>query len=136
MRRKAEMRRNRFQLNKKVRNEQLVRQLDRRRHRELFMVVLTGLVLTVAIIAYAWPHFQLIRIGYRMEELRVERERLTKEKRHLELQLATEASPDRIESISRHELGMVYPGPDDVVVIEVLKPPRDAHLKEAERGQR
>ena len=116
------MRSNHFQLNKKVRNKQLVRQLDRRRHRELFMVVLTGFVLTVAIIAYAWPHVQIIRIGYRMEELRFERERLIKVKRHLELQLATEESPDRIESIARHKLGMVYPGSDDIVFIEVREP--------------
>jgi cell division protein FtsL len=103
------MRGSEFRMSKAVRNEQLVRQLDRKRHRELFMVALTGLALTAAIIAYAWPHFEMIRIGYRMEELRQTREDLLEETRHLELQRATEMAPARIEAIAREQLGMVYP---------------------------
>jgi cell division protein FtsL len=112
----------RFGMTKAVRNEQLVRQLDRKRHRELFMVALTGLALTVAVIAYAWPHFEMIRLGYRMEELRDRREELTELKHHLELQLATEKEPSRIETIARDQIGMVYPDADHVLV---LSPTRD-----------
>ena len=115
------MRHYRFLLSKEVRNEQLVRQLDRKRHRELFMAALTGLVLTLAVIAYAWPHFELIRLGYRMEELRSRRERLVDIKRHLELQRATEVAPDRIEGIAREELGMVYPDGERTLYLEVLQ---------------
>jgi cell division protein FtsL len=107
----------RFGMTKAVRNEQLVRQLDRKRHRELFMVALTGLALTVAVIAYAWPHFEMIRLGYRMEELRDRREELTELKHHLELQLATEKEPSRIETIARDQIGMVYPDADHVLVL-------------------
>lgn len=109
-----------FSMTKAVRNEQLVRELDRKRHRELFMVVMTALVLTVAVIVYAWPHFEIIRLGYRMEELREQRETLTEEKRQLELQLATESDPERIERIATEELGMIYPDADHVVVLESL----------------
>ncbi len=98
-----------FLLTKPVQNEQLVRQLDGRRHRELFMVAITGLAFTAAVIAYAWPHFELIRLGYRMEELLGEREALLEERQHLELQRATELAPARIETIAKEELGMVYP---------------------------
>ena len=107
----------RFGMTKAVRNEQLVRQLDRKRHRELFMVALTGLALTVAVIVYAWPHFEMIRLGYRMEELRDRREELTELKHHLELQLATESDPARIETIARDQIGMVYPDADHVLVL-------------------
>lgn len=110
----------RFFQNRPVANEQLVRQFDRKRHRELFWVMLTGLVLTAAVMAYAWPQFQMIQLGYRMEELRVQRERLGEMKRHFELQLATEAAPARIESIAQTELGLVYPEPDQMVVVEAL----------------
>ncbi len=116
------MSRGEFRMSREVRNEQLVRQLDRKRHRELFMVALTGLVLTAAIIAYAWPHFELIRLGYRMEELRQTREDLIEETRHLELQRATELAPARIEAIAREQLGMVYPDREHIVILE----PRDA----------
>lgn len=115
------MRHYRFLLSKEVRNEQLVRQLDRKRHRELFMAAITGLVLTLAVIAYAWPHFELIRLGYRMEELRSQRERLVDIKRHLELQRATEVAPDRIERIAVEELGMVYPDRERTVYLEILQ---------------
>ena len=115
-------------MSKEVRNEQLVRQLDRKRHRELFMVALTGLVLTAAIIAYAWPHFEMIRLGYRMEELRQTREDLLEETRHLELQRATEMAPARIEAIAREQLGMVYPDREHTAILE---PHESSQLLEA-----
>lgn len=109
-------------LSRPVTNEQLVRQLDRKRHRELFMWALTGLALAAAVIAYAWPNFEMIRLGYRMEELRQERDELLEARRHLELQRATELSPARIEAIARDELGLVYPEPERVHRLEPVNP--------------
>ncbi len=114
------MSRGEFRMSKEVRNEQLVRQLDHKRHREFFMVALTGLALTAAIIAYAWPHFEMIRLGYRMEELRQTREDLLEERRHLELQRATEMAPARIEAIAREQLGMVYPNREHTAILEPI----------------
>lgn len=110
-----------FILTKPVRNEQLVRELDRKRHHELLLVALTGFVLAVAVIIYAWPHFEMIRLGYRMEELRQEREVLVESRIRLELQRATESDPARIESIAKNELGMVYPDHDHMVVVEPME---------------
>lgn len=118
------MKRETFSMTREVRNERLVRELDRKRHRDLFMVVMTALVLTVAVIVYAWPHFEMIRLGYQMEELRQVREELFERKRHLELQLATEEDPERIDRIAREELGMVYPDGDHVLVVEPMESPR------------
>lgn len=112
------MKHERFLMTKEVRNEQLVRQLDSKRHRELFMVALTGLALTAAVIAFAYPHFEMIRLGYQMEELREKREELIELQHHLELQRATELSPSRIETIAIEELGMVYPESSSLLVIE------------------
>ncbi len=109
-----------FTLTKAVRNEQLVRELDRKRHRELFWVAFLGVVLTAAVIVYAIPHFEMIRLGYRMEELRQRRDELVEVKHHLELQHATESDPARIESIAKSELGMVYPGLEQILVIEPI----------------
>ena len=106
---------------REVANEQLVRQIDRKRHRELFWVALTGIVLAAAVMAYAWPQFQLIQLGYRMEEMRVRKGQLIEMRRHLELQLATESSPSRIERIAETELGLSYPDPTNVVVLESVE---------------
>lgn len=123
------MRPYRFLMTKRVRNERLVRELDRKRHHELFMVALTGLVLTVAVIAYAWPHFEMIRLGYRMEELRQRREELVKAQRHLELQRATELAPGRIEAIAIEQLGMSYPDRDQRLVVEPIAAERGGGLE-------
>lgn len=114
------MKRSSFALTKSVRNEQLVRELDRKRHHELFLVALTGLILTVAVILYALPHFEMIRLGYRMEDLRAKRLELLKIQHHLELQRATEADPARIESVAQRDLEMVYPDRDHRMVIEPI----------------
>jgi cell division protein FtsL len=55
-----------------------------------------------------------------MEELRQRRDELVEAKHHLELQRATESDPARIESIAKSELGMVYPGPEQILVIEPI----------------
>jgi cell division protein FtsL len=111
-----------FALTKSVRNEQLVRELDRKRHHELFLVALTGLILTVAVIVYALPHFEMIRLGYRMEDLRARRVELLKTQHHLELQRATESDPARIESVAEKELEMIYPDREHRIVIEPVGP--------------
>ena len=109
---------NRFLVSKRVGNEQLVRELDRKRHRELLMLALTCLALAAAVLAYGWQHFEMIRIGYRMEELRLERERLVKIQRQLFLERASLTSPDRIESIAIRQLGMTRPSVSQIVVME------------------
>lgn len=108
----------RYLVSKRVANEQLVREVDRRRHRELLMVMVTGLALAAAVLAYGWQHFEMIRLGYRMEELRIEREHLVKVLRQLELERASLTSPDRIEAIAHRRLGMVMPEVSQFVVIE------------------
>ncbi len=112
------MKSSRFSINKRVENEQLVREVDRKRHRELFMAAMTALALALAVLAYAWQHFEMIRIGYRVEELRIEREQLLRTRRHLELEKASLVSPDRVESIAIGELGLKHPTLSQVMVIE------------------
>ena len=111
----------RYIINKRVGNEQLVREVDRKRHRELVMAGITALVLALAVLAYAWQHFEMIRIGYRVEELRIERERLFEIQRELLLERASLTSPDRVEAIAVRQLGMVRPTSSQVVVIEPLE---------------
>lgn len=125
------MSRHHFFISKRVGNERLVREVDRKRHRELLMVTVTALALAMAVLAYAWQHFEMIRIGYGTEELRLERERLRAIHRHLLLEKASLTSPDRIEAIANRRLGMIYPTTSQVVVVE---PPN--HGEEAMEGSK
>jgi len=108
----------RYQITRRVANEQLVRQVDRERNHQLLMVAVTGLLLAGAVLAYGWQHFEMIQNGYRMEEQRREREYLIQIQRQLSLEKASLSSPDRIETIATRELGMVVPSKDQFVVIE------------------
>jgi cell division protein FtsL len=108
----------RYQISRRVANEQLVRQVDRERNKQLVMVAITGLILAAAVLAYGWQHFEMIRNGYRIEEQKTEREYLIKIQRQLALERASLASPDRIEAIATRELGMIAPSDEQVVVVE------------------
>ena len=85
------------------------------------MVAVTALALAVAVLAYAWQHFEMIRIGYQMEELRLTRESLLKTKRQLVLERASLTSLDRIEAIAAGRLGLNSPSVSQVVVVEPYK---------------
>ncbi len=120
----------RYQISRRVANEQLVRQVDRERNRQLLMVAVTGLLLAAAVLAYGWQHFEMIRNGYRMEEQRREREYLIQIRRQLTLEKASLASPDRIETIATRQLGMVVPSVDQFVVIEPYRVIEESRAKE------
>jgi cell division protein FtsL len=120
----------RYQVSRRVANEQLVRQVDRERNKQLVMVTITGLFLAAAVLAYGWQHFEMIRSGYRMEEQKREREYLIKIQRQLVLERASLVSPDRIETIATRELGMVPPSDKQVVVIEPYHVREDSRPEE------
>ncbi len=125
-----EMTNRRYQVSRRVANEQLVRQVDRERNKQLVMVTITGLFLAAAVLAYGWQHFEMIRSGYRMEEQKGEREYLIKIQRQLVLERASLVSPDRIETIATRELGMVPPSDKQVVVIEPYHVREDSRPEE------
>ena len=107
-----------FVIKKDVRNNPIVREVDRKRHREMWRAIAVGVVVVVALLFSAWQHFELIRHGYRIEAM--QRERLVQDEinRHLRLEIETLRSPARIERLATGQLQMVAPGPRDAAVVE------------------
>lgn len=107
-----------YAIKKDVRNNPIVREVDRERHREMWRSTLVGVFLVVVLLFSAWQHFELIRHGYRLEEM--QRERASEEaiNRHLRLEIETLRSPARIERMATGQLRMVAPSADDAIVIE------------------
>jgi hypothetical protein len=62
-----------YAIRKDVRNNPIVREVDQRRERELRQSVGIICVLVVVLLFSAWQHFELIRHGYRLEEMQRER---------------------------------------------------------------
>ena len=117
-----------YAIKKDVRNNPIVREVDRERHREMWRSTLIGVFLVAVLLFSAWQHFELLRHGYRLEEM--QRERASEEaiNRHLRLEIETLRSPERIERMATGRLRMVAPSADDAIVIERIiqtpAPPR------------
>ena len=107
-----------YEIKKDVRNNQIVREVDERRMRDLWQSLGIGIVLVLVLLFSAWQHFELLRHGYRLEEMQRERASEENINRHLRLEIETLRSPARIERMATGKLRMVAPSADDAIVIE------------------
>jgi cell division protein FtsL len=105
-------------IKKDVRNNPIVREVDRERHREMWRSTLIGVFLVLVLLFSAWQHFELLRHGYQLEQMQRERANEEAINRHLRLEIETLRSPARIERMATGRLRMVAPSADDAIVIE------------------
>ena len=111
-----------YAIKKDVRNNPIVREVDLERHREMWRSVVIGVVVVGVLLFSAWQHFELLRHGYRLEQMQRERAKEEEISRHLRLEIETLRSPDRIERLAIERLRMVAPAPGDAAVIERVVP--------------
>ena len=111
-----------YAIKKDVRNNPIVREIDRDRQREMWRSVSIGVVLVAVLLFSAWQHFELLRHGYRLEQMQKERAAEEDINRHLRLEIETLRAPARIERLATERLRMVPPGPTDASVIERVVP--------------
>ena len=107
-----------YAIKKDVRNNPIVREVDEARHRELWKSVALAAFLVIVLLFSAWQHFELLRHGYRLEEMQRERASEENINRHLRLEIETLRSPERIERMATGKLRMVAPSAEDAIVIE------------------
>ncbi len=96
-----------------VENTYLVRQRDRQRRRELLAVVAAVLLVGGGLLAYTSIHIEILRLGYRVDDLERELHDLEVRERQRQLDIARLTSPDRIERWAL-ERGMRPPSLDQV----------------------
>ncbi|HZI81155.1 MAG TPA: cell division protein FtsL [Vicinamibacterales bacterium] len=107
-----------YAIKKDVRNNPIVREIDRERNREMVRSVAIGVFLVSVLLFWAWQQFELRRNGYRLEQMQQERGVEAEVNRHLRLEVQTLQAPERIERIALGRLRMVAPRPEDASVIE------------------
>jgi len=112
-----------YAIRKDVRNNPIVREVDQERQRELWQSLWIGVVLVLVLLFSAWQHFELLRHGYRVEEMQRERAVETEINRHLNLEIETLRAPQRIEKLAIGRLHMIQPGPNDAIVLERVTQP-------------
>lgn len=100
---------------RQVANEYLVRERDRRRWRELALVVLVLAPVGLALMGYTWISLAVLDTGYRIDELERQRHELSRRERELHLEVSYLTRPQQVERRAIEELGMHAPELDQVI---------------------
>jgi cell division protein FtsL len=107
-----------YAIKKDVRNNPIVREVDRERHREMWRSLAVGSFLVAVLVFFVWRHNELLFSGYEIGDIqsaRVEQEKLNEA---LRLEIETLKSLARLEIFAKRDLRMVVPAPEDHGVIE------------------
>ena len=111
-----------YDITRDIRNNPIVREIDRVRQRELWRSGAVGVCLVAVLLFSAWQHFELLRHGYEIEQMEQDRARELELNRHLRLEIETLRSLRRIEQIAIEELNLVAPTSAEAQVIERISP--------------
>ncbi len=102
---------------KHIDNSRLRREVDLEKRRECFGLLGLGILVFLFGLLIAWQHFQCVRNGYALEQLKIERATEEQWSRQLHLEKASLADPQRIDTLARRELGLVSPQPQQVIQV-------------------
>jgi cell division protein FtsL len=105
-------------LGRAIDNSQVVREVDPRMSRDIWLLLLLVAAMVGGLVLYAWPNLELREAARVKEQMSRERERLQEENRKLRLEKATLESLRRVEAIAVRDLGLVPPPPESLLVVE------------------
>lgn len=100
-----------------IRNNPVVRETDSRERREFRRIVLLASLAVGLVLFSAWQHYETLRYGYSIEQLRQEREFELTVNRQLRLNVETLQAPQKLEQRAR-AIGLVAPTAADTIVLE------------------
>lgn len=96
-------------------NTYLVRERDRRRWRELGLVLLFVVPVGVALLTYASVHLRVLELGLEITGLERRLDEARDEQSRLRREAAALADPSRVEAETRERLGLQRPSTDRVL---------------------
>ncbi len=100
---------------KHIDNSRLVREVGLEKWREYFNLLGLGILAFLFVLLFSWQHLQCVQDGYEIEGLKAQRVKLQEWNHQLRLSQAGLADPQRIDTLARKDLGMVSPGPQQVI---------------------
>ena len=109
---------NAYTVRRPVVNAYLVRERDRRRWRELGLVLAAVFPLGLGLLVYTWQQLETLRVGYRIEALERRAHRLEQVERQLRLESAYLGNPARLAERAGEELGLAAPRIDQVLFLD------------------
>ena len=111
-----------YAIKKDIRNNPIVREVDKARQKQLWRSAAIAIVLVVVLLFSGWQHFVLLQHGYRIEQMQRERAAEQEVNRQLRLEIETLRAPRRIERIATEQLHLIAPTRDQAIVIERVTP--------------
>ena len=99
------------------RNRVVVRERDVQRSRWRWILLAWFLAAAAPLTAYVLEQMEYVRTLYKVEELRVQYDRLNEMEQRLLIERQRLQAPARVERIAVRDLGLVRPTPRDVVVV-------------------
>ncbi|HSE57771.1 MAG TPA: cell division protein FtsL [Nitrospiraceae bacterium] len=80
------------------------------------------------LLGYVWERVDVVRVGYRVEQLKGQKVLLERERDELSVKLASLSAPDRVARLAKEKLGMMPAQPGQVVVVYRAEPkPQPEH---------
>lgn len=113
---------NAYTVRRPVVNAYLVRERDRRRLRELGIVLAAVFPLGLGLLGYTWLQLETLRTGYRIETLERRAHQLSQVERQLRLEAAYLANPARLAERAAGELELGAPGVEQILFLEEVAP--------------
>ena len=102
-------------------NGRLVLELDRGRVRELILAVALAGIMLLPLLLYVWQSSEWIRTGYRIEQLKNQRDHLAEINLQLRLEKASLESLARIQQLAGEQLGLAEPPGGTVVLVDTSR---------------
>lgn len=90
------------------------------------LAVFGGLCL---VFLFVWERVDIVRIGYQVERLKVEKVKLERERDQLRVKVSSLSAPDRIAKVATERLGMTPPQSGQVIMVQ-FRPPVGPVLRE------
>ena len=81
------------------------------------MKLLAGLAIIGLLLLFVWERVDIVRVGYRIEQLKTHKVVLQREQDELRVTVSALTAPDRIARAATEKLGMVPPQPGQVVMV-------------------
>jgi cell division protein FtsL len=104
------------------------------------MRLLAALGVIGMLLLFVWERVDIVRVGYRIEQLKTQKIVLQREQDELRVKVSALTAPDRIARAATEKLGMVPPQPGQVVMVSAVDPapvpgerPSEVHVAKSER---
>jgi cell division protein FtsL len=104
------------------------------------MKLLAALGIIGMLLLFVWERVDIVRVGYRVEQLKTKKISLQREQDELRVKVSALTAPDRIAKAATEKLGMVQPQPGQVVMVSAAGPslalgerPPKVHVAQSER---